>query len=244
MCWTKINTDWIPYIKRAYEDCKDFQNIAKYPQLYNNETNPQYHIAFNKDQSIIAIYKIVDNNQLKLCIPQNYRRSINENIVELRKLILERAHETLGYGSGEKTYQYLKDYYFWPTMRKDAIDYCKQCDTYQHTMFSTQAPYGLAKPLPIPTRPFTHLSMDFLELPPKITEEGKIFNAIWTIVDRFTEYVKIIPINKSYSAPEIIEIFLTTIYPEWGLRDDIVSDMDTWFTSKLFKAWCKMHNIN
>ena len=179
----KINTDWIPYIKRAYEDCKDFQNIAKYPQLYNNETNQQYHIAFNKDQSIIAIYKIVEHNQLKLCIPHNCRRSIHEKIVELRNLILESAHKTLGHGSGEKTYQYLKDYYFLPSIGKDAIDYCKQCDTCQHTMFSTQAHYGLAKPLPVPTRPFTHLSMDFLELPPKIIEEGKIFNAVCIIVD-------------------------------------------------------------
>ena len=81
-------------------------------------------------------------------------------------------------------------------------------------MFSTQVAYGLAKPLPIPMRPFTHLSMDFLELPPKITEEGKIFNAVWTIVDRFSGYVRIIPINKSYGAPEIIEIFTSTIYPE------------------------------
>ena len=47
------------------------------------------------------------------------------------------------------------------------------------------------------------------------------------IVDRFSEYVRIIPINKSYIAPEIIEIFTSTIYPKWGLADDIVSDMDT-----------------
>ena len=108
MCWTKINTDWIPYIKRAYEDCKDFYNIAKYPQLYNNETNPQYHITFNNDQSFIAIDKMVDNNQLKVCIPENCRRSINENIVELRNLILESAHETLAYRTGKKPINTLK----------------------------------------------------------------------------------------------------------------------------------------
>ena len=129
-------------------------------------------------------------------------------------------------------------------MHTGAIDYCKQCDTCQHTIFLTQAPYRLAKPLPIPTRPFTHLSMDSLELLTKIIEEGQIFNAVWTIVDRFSGYVRIIPINKSYGAPEIIEIFTSTIYPEWGLPDDIVSDMDTRFTSKPFKAWCEYHNIN
>ena len=230
--------------KGVYEDYKDFQNIAKYPQLYNNETNPQYHIIFNKDQSIIAIYKIVEYNQLKLCIPQSFRHSINENIIELRNLVLESAHETLGHGSGEKTYQYLKNYYFGPSMRKDAIHYYNQCDTCQYTMFSIQASYGLAKPLPIPMRLFTHLSIDFLELPPKITEEGKIFNAMWTIVDQFSGYVRITPINKFYVALEIIEILTSTIYPEWGLPDDIVSDMDTQFTSKPFKTWCKYHNIN
>ena len=109
-------------------------------------------------------------------------------------------------------------------MRKDAIDYCKQYDTYQHTMFSMQAPYGLTKPLAIPTRPFTHLSMDFLELPPKITEEGKIFNTVWTIVDRFSGYVKIIPINKSYGSSRSLPVpftlngdYPTILYLTWIL---------------------------
>ena len=91
---------------------------------------------------------------------------INGELHELRETIIRVGHRTLGHASGEKTYYYLKDYFYWPSMRKDTIDYCKQCDTYQQTTFSTQAPQVLARPLPIPHQPFTHIAMHFLSLPP------------------------------------------------------------------------------
>ena len=51
------------------------------------------------------------------------------------------------------------------------MDYCNQCDTCQRITFSTQAPQGLARPLPIPHQPFTHIAIDFLSLPPKVRKE-------------------------------------------------------------------------
>ena len=117
-------------------------------------------------------------------------------------------------------------------MGKDTMDFCKQCDTCQHTMFPTQAPYGLAKPLPIPTKPFTHISMDFLTVPSRILEDGSIFDSICTIVDRFSRYVKIVPVHKSTTSAHLIQKFLCQVYPEWGLPEDIVSDRDARLTSK------------
>ena len=148
------------------------------------------------------------DNKLVLCIPQNCRRSINEHIYEVKETILDNAYTTLGHGSGEKTYQYLRDYYYWPTMCKDTMDFCQQCDTCQHTMFPTQALYSLAKPLPIPTKPFTHISMDFLSLPSRILEDGSIYDSICTIVDRLSGYVKVIPVDKSTTAAHLIRKFL------------------------------------
>ena len=74
---------------------------------------------------------------------------IDGELHELRETIIREGHRTLGHASGEKTYYYLKDCYYWPSMRKDTIDYRKQCDTCQQTTFSTQVPHGLARPLPI-----------------------------------------------------------------------------------------------
>ena len=113
---------------------------------------------------------------------------IDGELHELRETIIGSGHRTLGHASGEKTYYDLKDYFYWPSMRKDTMDYCEQCDTCQRTKFSTQAPQGLARPLPIPHQPFPHIAMDFLSLPPKVKKEngqGIIYDQVWTIVDRF-----------------------------------------------------------
>ena len=132
-------------------------------------------------------------------------------------------------------------------MRKDSINYCSQCDTCQHTTYSTQAPQGLTRPLPIPHQPFTHLAMNFLSLPPKVrTERGKqtIYDTVWTIVERFSSYVTIIPLTKDVKAEELVIKFIHFIDSDWGMPKDIVSDMDPKFTSKAWKTFCDDNNIH
>ena len=111
-------------------------------------------------------------------------------------------------------------------------------------MFPIQALYGLAKPLPIPTKPFTHISMDYLSLLSRILEDGSIFDSICTIVDRFSGYVKIIPVHKSTRSAQLIQKFLYQVYPKWGLPEDIVSDRDVRCTSKQWTTFCQHHGIN
>ena len=83
---------------------------------------------------------------------------------ELRETIIRGGHTALSHASGELTYYYLKDYFYWPSMRKNTMDCCKQCNTCQRKTLSTQAPQGLAGPIPIPDQPFTHIAMNFLSL--------------------------------------------------------------------------------
>ena len=170
-----------------YRGCPDFKLVAQYPELHNPVSNPEFTVYNTKDFQFVTIYRNNTNDaSLALCIPQNCRRMIDGELHELRETIIRGGHRTLGHASGEKTYYYLKDYFYWPSMRKDTMDYCKQCDTCQQTTFSTQAPQGLARPLPIPHQPFTHIAMDFLSLPPNVRKEhGQeiIYDQVWTIVD-------------------------------------------------------------
>ena len=129
--------------------------------------------------------------------------------------------------SGEKTYNYMMDYVFCPKMRKDTYDYCQQCDTCQHTRYTTQLPQGLARPLLIPQKTFTHLSMDFLALPPKSRKERNmdvIYDSIWVIMDRFSALKKLIPVNKEITSQDLCDKFMEQVYPDWGMPEDIVSD--------------------
>ena len=152
--------------------CLDFKIVTQYPELHNTVSNPEFTVYKTKGLQFVNIYRNNTNHgSLALCIQQNWRRMIDGQLHELRETIIRGGHRTLGHASGEKTYYYLKDYFYWPSIRKDTMDYCKQCDTCQRTTFSTQAPQGLARPLPIPHQPFTHIAMDFLSLPPKVRKE-------------------------------------------------------------------------
>ena len=152
---------------------------------------------------------------------------INGELHKLGETIIRAAHRTLGHALREKTYYYLKDYFYWPSMRKDTMDYCKQCDTCQQTTFSTQPQQGLARPLPIPHQPFTYIAMDFLSRALKVRKEhGQeiIYDQVWTIVDRFSQYVRILPLTKNATADNLISKFFYHVYSDWGMPQDIVSD--------------------
>ena len=127
------------------------------------------------------------------------------------------------------------------------MNYCRQCATCQRTTFSIQAPQGLERPSPIPHLLFTRISMDLLSLPPKVRKEhGQeiIYDQVWTIVDPFSQYVKIIPLTKNATADNLITKFFYHIYLDWGMPQAIVSDQDAKFTSKPWKDFCKTFNIH
>jgi len=86
--------------------------------------------------------------------------------------------------------------------------------------------------------------MDFLSLPPKIMDNGNVYDIVWTIVDQFSGYVKILPCSKTVTAGWLVQRFICYVYPEWGLPEDIVSDQDAKFTSKIWKYFCDHHNIH
>ena len=242
-----MDDSWLPLIKKAYKDCPDFKAVTDYPELHNSDAFPDIQVNQEKEGQL-TIFKIVKDGTRRLWIPRNCRQQTDKDTIkELRKTLLQETHNTLIHGSGEKTFYYLQDYFFWPKMRKDTMDYCQQCDTCQYTMYSTKAPQGLARPIPIPSGPLTHLCMDFLSLPPKIRKENGqdvIYNTIWVIVDRHSNYTKLISVNKEITSEKLCQIYETLIKPDWGYPQDIISDRDTRLTAKPWTEYCKKHKIH
>ncbi|KAM9996527.1 hypothetical protein ACTFIZ_002337 [Dictyostelium cf. discoideum] len=93
-----------------------------------------------------------------------------------------------------------------------------------------QEKHGLLNPLPIPSKPWDDITMDFLSLPLSING----FDQVFVVVDRLSKMVKIIPCKKTITAAEIAEIFWKKIVCVFGLPLSIVSDNDKLFTSELW----------
>jgi len=88
----------------------------------------------------------------------------------------------------------------------------------QLTKQSTQRPFGLLKPLPIPERPFTHISMDFLFLAQVTNKTTQVsYDHVWVIVDRFSKYKIILPLSLNYTAEYLINVYNNSVYPFFGL---------------------------
>ena len=82
-------------------------------------------------------------------------------------------------------------------------------------------------PLPIPTRPWSSVSLDWItDLPP-----NHYHDAILVVVDRLTKMDVFMPTTKSMSAAVVAALFLREVVRVHGLPESLISDRDTVFTS-------------
>ncbi|KAI9157827.1 hypothetical protein LWI28_028681 [Acer negundo] len=156
---------------------------------------------------------------------------------ENRNFIIKEVHGE-GHVGRDRTLQLVKDSYFWPTIRREVERYVARCHVCQVSK-GTATNAGLYMPLPIPTQPWTALSMDFVLGLPR-TQRG--FDSIFVVVDRFSKMVHFIPCKKTTDAVNVAQLFFRDIYRLHGLPDSIVSDRDTRFLSHFWRSLWKMVN--
>ncbi|XP_028053203.1 uncharacterized protein LOC114257623 [Camellia sinensis] len=117
-------------------------------------------------------------------------------------------------------------------MKKDIYAFVAQCDNCQRNKTETVASPGLLQPLPIPEGIWSDISMDFVEGLPN--SHGK--TVILVVVDRLSKYTHFIALYHPYTAVEVAQAFLDTIYKLHGMPKSIVSDRDPiFFWQELFR---------
>lgn len=91
----------------------------------------------------------------------------------------------------------------------------------------TISPMGLLQPLSIPSRPWSDISLDFIEGLPK----SKGFDVILVVVDHLTKYVHFPPLTHPYTASKVVNVFMQQVFKLHGMPESIMSDRDATFTS-------------
>ncbi|KAF7835592.1 putative gag-pol polyprotein [Senna tora] len=159
----------------------------------------------------------------KLCVPK----------CSMRELLVRESHEggLMGHFGVLKTLDMLKEHFFWPHIKRDVEKLCSKCISCRKAK-SKVKPHGLYMSLPVPTHPWTDVSMDFILGLPK-TRNGR--DSIFFFVDHFSKMAHFIPCNKSDDATHVANLIFREIVRLHEIPRTIVSDRDAKFLSHF---WC------
>jgi len=152
--------------------------------------------------------------------------------VNLRSQVLQWGHSSrLACHPGvRRTLALLKQRFWWASIEEYSKEFIAAYQSCAQHKAARHAPSGLLQPLPIPHRPWSHVSLNFVTgLPPS---DGN--TTILTIVDRFSKTAQFVPLPKLPSAKETAELMLHHVFRLHGLPCDIVSDRGPQFTSRFW----------
>ncbi len=163
----------------------------------------------------------------------------------LRAEILAINHDDpySGHFGFARTLELVRRKYFWPGMRQEIKRYVKTCPVCQRTKTKRHRPYGELAPFQPPTRPWQEITMDFIVGLPPSKFRGKVYDSILVVVDRFTKMARYVPVNATIDARELAEVFINTIFKDYGTPRGITSDRGPQFTSQFWGHFMFCLNI-
>ena len=180
---------------------------------------------------------VVDGIVLKL------GKTFIPNNRELRTKLLEVYHDNplsghLGY---QKTKERISRNCYWSQLEKDVDSWLRSCTTCQKNKTSTKKPFGMLKPIEIPSKNWEVIHMDFIG-PLPVSGNNK-FDTILTVIDRLSKMVHLIPTHQTATASDTARLVFDNVIKYHGVPDSIISDRDTRFTSNFWKELTNMMGI-
>lgn len=203
--------------------------------------------AYDKDATAMRVLSSKDDTNFtiegglilfhgKVFIPQGIRK---EFVKEQHGLT---AH---GHQGIRKTLERLSRSFFFPGMRKTVEEIVGACDTCIRNKAARHAPYGQLKSPDTPSQPWKSIALDFMvELPlSKEPLTGVEYDAILVITDRLTKYAYMIPWLTTATADDLAYAIVRIIVSNHGVPDEIISDRDKLFTSKMWTTFMALLGI-
>lgn len=157
----------------------------------------------------------------------------------IRATLMQEVHDAPsgGHLGREKTYARLTEQVYWNGIYADVGDYVRSCVSCGQNKARNRTAADLLRPLPIPSRRWETISMDFVG-PLPMTPSGHDF--LLVIVDKFSKMTHLIACTQSITAVTVAQLVYDHVIRLHGFPDSIVSDRDSKFTSLFWNALWKL----
>jgi transposase InsO family protein len=237
-----------PQLQRAMETLPDISELAPVePEQFDsfglvakildiNRTSPELVALREEALDEDSWYTLRDDGLLlykgRLVVPDA------ENV---RTSLIREAHGQVStaHPGKTKTFALLRSRYFWPKMLGDITRYIANCQPCQRAHHRRDKTPGFLNPLPVPDRPWQHITMDFKDAP--LDKHG--FNKVFVVVDRFCKEAVSIPCYDTTTARDMAMLFISNIWRFNGPPETIVSDRGPQFISSFWEEFCRILGI-
>ena len=157
------------------------------------------------------------------------------NVQSIRNRILREHHDIMlaGHPGIGKTQDSIMRNFWWPHISEDIRKYVLHCPVSQRDKVKVGRQHGLLQPLPIPSRPWESISMDYIVELPR-TKTG--FDSIAVFVDRLTKLTHFVPIHTTIDAEQAAVTFLKCVFASHGMPMSIICDRGFQWNSKFWLA--------
>jgi hypothetical protein len=201
---------------------KIFQKIKE--QMHNSKFNENNMIKYqfyrlNFESNLLYFIEITSSD--RLCI-----------LEKLSKNILFHAHDRNAHDEIHRIYDFLRRSAFISKMKKRVKDYVIACSSCQIFKNSTQKSYEKLQFISIFLKFLFEMSLNFIV---KLFMIIKEHNALLTIMNRFSKYVKLISKIENFSTAAWIERYWKFVYKSWKVSHRIVFDKNSKFTSEFWR---------
>ena len=157
----------------------------------------------------------------------------------LQTRILQENHGGVfaGHFSGARLYGALSRHWWWETMYKDAISYCRNCTSCAVVSGTGRKHRPLLHPIPV-QRPFQIMGVDIMELP--LTERQNRYVVVFQ--DFLTKWPMVFPVPDQKSI-RIARLLAEEVVPLCGVPESLLSDRGTNLLSNVMKDTCALLGV-
>src|SRR6266536_431634 len=159
----------------------------------------------------------------------------------LRTHLIREVHDQIStaHPGRDKTYRLLKDRYYWRGMLANVERYVRNCHPCRRASSPRDKTPGLLQLLPVPDRPWQHISMDFNSF----NRDKHGYDNVLVIMDRLSKESISIPCHKTTTAEEMASLFIYHVWRYFGPPDSIVSDRGPQFISAFWTEFCRLLGV-